>query len=115
MKRKIRRYRKLSTGRPKKLIDIRTFRDAWRYRDYPFLINGEITCVTGNQWLWWHCNDEYKQLSTLNGESLGYLKGDVIRSRKCYSGWFYYWGMYLADSPSALGKRVKVFAVVEVY
>lgn len=114
-KKKRKLYQKLSKGRPKKVVDIRTWDDVWNYREYPFLINGETVCVPDNFWLWWHCNDEYKRLHTVGGEPVGYLKGNIIRSRKCYSGWFHYWGLSLADGPNQMGKMVKVSAIVDVY
>ena len=114
-KKKRKRYQKLLNGTPKTIVDVSTWDEVWSYREYPFLINGETVCVPGNLWLWWHCNDEYKRLHTVDGEPVGYLKSSIIRSRKCYSGWFHYKGLSLADGPNQTGKTVKVSAVLDVY
>lgn len=108
-----RRYQKLLHGTPKRTVRLRSLDEANNYRNYPFLINGKVAQVP--HYYWCLFNEKDPRVEDINGHCLGYLTNGLIRSRKCYSGYFHYRSLNLTDNPNHTGKPVTVEAIVEVY
>lgn len=110
----IKRYNKLLSGTPKHVVHIECFDDIYKYRKYPFYINGQVLGVSG--FSFWHCNDEGQWLVDKDGKKKGFLTSDIVRSKRLAKDrWRHYRALVLKENPNFLGEKISVSAVLAVY
>jgi hypothetical protein len=110
------RYKRLSSGIPKRVVGLKSFDDIWWKKKLPLYIEEETYTLN---YRWFHCNDEHVVIENEYGEQFRLECRIVSSVRLAKDRWSHKRAIYMksnyCNQTTFVGRFVKPDAILEVY